>query len=221
MMSIPIVLDEAEKILQQVPSLGRSLYDRHTDDSGVVYASRLRPLTNMQPNYVNWLAGGPRHFSGDFFIMGWLDSIGVEFDVATDEDIDRFGASLLKKYAVVITGSHPEYPTPAAFDAFEDYVGAGGKLMYLGANGFFWITTYLNNLRTAIEVRRGYAAQRNWTSHAAELYHSSTGEMGGLEASRSRPEPAARRWRGRRGLGAGFRVHPDSAKLLAGVGLGL
>lgn len=179
MMSIPIVLDQAERTLQQVPSLGRSLYDRHSDGSGVIYASRLRPIPNMQPNYINWLAGGPRHFSGDFFITGWLDNIGVEFDVATDEDVDRFGIKLLERYEVVLTGSHPEYPTPAAFDAFEAHVGGGGKLMYLGANGFFWVTTYTSGQRTAIEVRRGYSAQRNWTSHPAELYHSSTGGTGG------------------------------------------
>ncbi|PBB40179.1 hypothetical protein CK222_29485 [Mesorhizobium sp. WSM3866] len=188
MMSFPIVLDKAETILQQMPSLGRSLYDRHSDDSGVIYSSRLRPLTNMQPNYINWLAGGPRHFSGDFFITGWLDSIGIEFDVATDEDVDSLGKSLLDNYDVVLTGSHPEYPTAAEFDAFEDYVTGGGKLMYLGANGFFWVTSYVNKLRTAVEVRRGYAAQRNWTSHAAELYHSSTGEMGGAYRHRGRDQ---------------------------------
>ncbi|WP_366667114.1 N,N-dimethylformamidase beta subunit family domain-containing protein [Mesorhizobium sp.] len=213
MMSFPIVLDKAETLLQQMPSLGRSLYDRHSDDSGVIYASRLRPLTNMQPNYINWLAGGPRHFSGDFFITGWLDSIGIEFDVATDEDVDILGKSLLDAYDVVLTGSHPEYPTVAEFDAFEDYVKGGGKLMYLGANGFFWVTSYVNKLRTAIEVRRGYAAQRNWTSHAAELYHSSTGEMGGAYRHRGRDQNpflgvgmAAAGW----GPASGFTRTPES-----------
>ncbi|TGS14250.1 hypothetical protein EN852_013530 [Mesorhizobium sp. M2E.F.Ca.ET.209.01.1.1] len=213
MMSFPIVLDKAETILQQMPSLGRSLYDRHSDDSGVIYASRLRPLTNMQPNYINWLAGGPRHFSGDFFITGWLDSIGVEFDVATDEDVDSLGKDLLDSYDVVLTGSHPEYPTAAEFDAFENYVKGGGKLMYLGANGFFWATSYVNKLRTAIEVRRGYAAQRNWTSHAAELYHSSTGEMGGAYRHRGRDQNpflgvgmAAAGW----GPASGFTRTPES-----------
>jgi N,N-dimethylformamidase len=167
----------------------------------------------MQPNYINWLAGGPRHFSGDFFITGWLDSIGVEFDVATDEDVDSLGKGLLDSYDVVLTGSHPEYPTSAEFDAFEDYVKGGGRLMYLGANGFFWVTSYVNKLRIAIEVRRGYAAQRNWTSHAGELYHSSTGEMGGAYRHRGRDQNpflgvgmAAAGW----GPASGFTRTPES-----------
>jgi N,N-dimethylformamidase len=179
LMSSPIQLDRAEELLQGVPGLGRSLYDTHSDGSGVMYATTRRPMVNMRPNYVNWLSAGRRHFSADLFIIGWLEHLEILFDVMTEEDIDARGTHALAPYDLVITGSHPEYPTVTEYEAFESYVGNGGKVMYLGANGFYWVTSYTGEDRTGIEVRRGYTATRNWTSHPAELHHSSTGELGG------------------------------------------
>lgn len=188
LMSFPIELDHAEEQLEARPELGRSLYDTHSDGSGVAYASRLRPLTNTAPNHRNWLVGGRRHFSADFFIVGWLESTGTPFDVATDEDLDREGAALFDGYDVVVTGSHPEYVTENELDAFESFSRGAGRVMYLGANGFFWVTSYTGPGRHTIEVRRGNAAQRNWTSHAAEIHHSSTGEVGAAWMHRGRDQ---------------------------------
>ncbi|MDT2006629.1 hypothetical protein FXW78_22130 [Rhodococcus opacus] len=133
----------------------------------------------MRPNYVNWLSCGRRHFSADLFITGWLEHLGIAFDVITEEDLDEGGAEALRPYDVVITGSHPEYPTVAEYEAIEQYIDGSGKVMYLGANGFYWVASYTDEQRNGIEVRRGYTSQRNWTSHPAELYHSSSGELGG------------------------------------------
>jgi N,N-dimethylformamidase len=188
LMSFPIKLDDAEKILQAHPELGRSIYDTHADGSGVHYTSRLRPLTNFQPNYMNWLVGGPRHFSADFFITGWLNSIGVEFDVATEESVHVEGVDLLKPYDVIITGSHPEYPSTEGLEAYEAYALSGGNIMYLGANGFYWVASYLDESRSGIESRRGYSTVRNWSSHPAELHHSSNGERGGSYRHRGRDQ---------------------------------
>lgn len=184
----PIRLDTAEELLQDEPRLGRSLYDRHADGSGVMHASRLRPLTNLQPNHWNWLSSGPRHFSADFFITGWLEKAGVRFDVTTEQDLDERGLELLKHYDVVVSGSHPEYPTEAILDAIEGYIHAGGRFMYMGANGFFWVTDFLDGGRDAIEVRRGYAAQRNWTSHPAEVHQATTGKQGAAWRHRGRDQ---------------------------------
>jgi N,N-dimethylformamidase len=59
--------------------------------------------------------------------------------------------------------------------------------MYLGGNGFFWVTSYDDRSTDVIEVRRGYAAQRNWTSHPGEVHHSTTGEPGGAWMHLGRP----------------------------------
>lgn len=122
-----------------------------------------------------------------FHITGWLESKGIRFDVATDEDVHRYGTDLLNNYELIITGSHPEYPTTQEYDAIESFVEHGGRLMYLGGNGFYWVTSFDGPNTQTLECRRGYSGVRNWTSHPAELYHSSTGEVGGqhLHAGRN------------------------------------
>ncbi|KAA9164024.1 N,N-dimethylformamidase [Amycolatopsis acidicola] len=179
MMDFPIRLDDAERTLRDHPEFGRSVYDSHADGSGVVYASVRRPLLNVRPDHHNWLVGGRRHFGADLFILGWLRRTGIAFDVVTDNEVHRQGRELLGRYDVVVTGSHPEYVTAEHYAAVIDYLDGGGNLMYLGANGFYWVTSYLDEEHSGIEIRRGYAATRDWSSHPAELHHSSTGQLGG------------------------------------------
>jgi N,N-dimethylformamidase len=186
MMAGPIELAPEDVFLREHPELGLSLYDTHADGSGTVYSSRLRPILNLRPDYVTWLTAGRRHLAADFYLTGWLERLGVDHDVATDEDLDRLGEELLARYRVVVTGTHPEYITAREYDALSAYAAAGGRIMYLGANGFFWVTSFTDESRTAVECRRGFAAQRNWTSHPAETLHSSTGEQGGAWLHRAR-----------------------------------
>ncbi len=186
MMAGPIHLAREDELLRDHPELGLSLYDTHADGSGAMYSSRLRPILNLKPDYVTWLTAGRRHFAADFYLTGWLDGLGVEHDVATDEDLDERGTSLLSRYQVVVTGTHPEYVTAREYDALTDYARSGGRIMYLGANGFFWVTSFTDESRAVVECRRGFAAQRNWTSHPAETFHSSTGEQGGAWLHRGR-----------------------------------
>ena len=40
-------------------------------------------------------------------------------------------------------------------DGLQDYLMTRGKVMYLGGNGFFWITGLTDDLST-IEVRRSF-----------------------------------------------------------------
>ncbi len=47
-------------------------------------------------------------------VQDWLEHQGIEFDIHTDEDLHREGVDLLRRYRVVLTGSHPEYNN--AFD---------------------------------------------------------------------------------------------------------
>ena len=37
-----------------------------------------------------------------------------------------------------MTGTHPEYHTEDTLDALQAYIETGGRLMYLGGNGFYW-----------------------------------------------------------------------------------
>ena len=75
-----------------------STYDVHTDGSPVLYTSRLRPNLTMRPKYNFWYLhlgrGGPWQFNADLHLVDWLDAQGYEYDVATDEDVQREGAEL-------------------------------------------------------------------------------------------------------------------------------
>jgi N,N-dimethylformamidase len=55
-----------------------------------------------------------------------------------------------------VTGSHPEYHTPNTLNAFQDYVDAGGRLAYLGGNGFYW---RIATSRRHSQCRRGEACR--------------------------------------------------------------
>ena len=71
----------------------KSIYELHTDGSGVAYASRLRPLVNMRSDYgMPLLLGGPHQFPADMELLEWLDSREHRYDVLTDEDLHTEGA---------------------------------------------------------------------------------------------------------------------------------
>lgn len=187
MKSTPIVGTANDFYLGEHPELGLSLYDLHPDGIGVRLSSAKRPILNWRPDYHAWLTDGPRHYTADFYILGWLDAAGITADIATDEDLDRDGLELLDQYDVVLTGSHPEYHSERMLDALEGFVARGGRLMYLGGNGFYWVTSYDPERRHVIEVRRGFAGNGDFRSPVGEAYHATTGEIGGIWRLRGRP----------------------------------
>jgi N,N-dimethylformamidase len=159
-----------------------SLYEFHTDGSGVAYTTRLRPLVNMRPLYRKPVAHfkSTHQFNEDLYLVDWLEAMGHEFDVATDEDLHFEGTDLLNQYKVILTGSHPEYWSEPMYTALEAYLNAGGRLMYLGGNGFYWVTSVDPQRPHIIEVRRSEAGVRTWQAEAGEYHNSTTGELGGL-----------------------------------------
>nr|WP_156524207.1 N,N-dimethylformamidase beta subunit family domain-containing protein [Gordonia sp. LAM0048] len=181
-----VIPQEADTYVDDHPELGLSLYDWHRDGTGVRFASRLRPLLNMRPFHRNWLNDSYRHFGADFYLIEWLRRRGFDFDVATDEDLHREGRSLLDSYRVVLTGSHPEYVSERMVDAIEEYRRAGGNLMYLGGNGFYWPVAYSPHEPAVIEMRRGVSGARNFDSPPGEAALSFTGESGGIWRNRGR-----------------------------------
>jgi N,N-dimethylformamidase len=172
---------DVDRYMAEHRELGLSLYDVHSDGSGVAYSSRLRPILNMRPKYRAWrLQDAPRHFAADLYLIGWLEAHGFAYDVITDEDLHREGRDLLATYQVVLTGSHPEYYTSAMHSGVQQYLEHGGRLMYLGGNGFYWVTSIDPTRPHVIELRRGTTGTRAWESLPGEVDHSTTGEPGGL-----------------------------------------
>ena len=176
----PLNRDPRDLYLVDHPELSSSLYDFHRDGSGFIYASRLRPITNLRPKYRKWRKGGPRHLASDLYLVDWLEHKGFSCDIITDEDLHAEGLELLREYRVLLTGTHPEYTTDAMLSALEQYLGQWGRLMYLGGNGFYWVTGISGEKPHVLEVRRGHAGSRTWESAPGEVHHSTTGEMGGL-----------------------------------------
>lgn len=177
--------------LNEHPEIGSSLYDRHSDGSGVAYSSRLRPILNFRPGVTNsWIgpAGtAPWQFNADLALIAWLEARGIPYDVITDEDLQAEGLPLLARYRAVITGSHPEYYSKEMYDGLAAYLERGGRLMYLGGNGFYWRIAYHRTLPGVIELRRAEDGIRDWVAEGGEYYHSFTGEYGGMWSRMGRP----------------------------------
>jgi N,N-dimethylformamidase len=179
-----LVLGSEDIYLYQHPEFGLSTYDHHADGSGVCYVSRLRPIPNMRPHHR--FGGTLWGLAADLHLVDWLNTKGFRYDAITDEDLHREGAALLGDYKVVLTGTHPEYYSSAMLDAMESYLTAGGRLMYLGGNGFYWVTSYHPDKPYLVEVRKAEGGSHAWQARAGEYYHSTTGERGGVWRSRAR-----------------------------------
>ncbi|MEQ9811979.1 MAG: hypothetical protein RLO50_04300 [Azospirillaceae bacterium] len=174
------VLDETDLLLLSHPGLGKSTYDNHTDGSIVLYSSLDRPVTNFRPK------GRIYKFCQDMLIIAWAEAAGFDLDILTDEDLHREGGAALAGYRTVLTGSHPEYWSTPMLDALEGWLRQGGRLMYLGGNGFFWRTAYHPDRPSAVEVRRT-GMERIWAGGAGEQVFSSVPEPGGSWSRVGRP----------------------------------
>ncbi len=169
------VVSPEERYLNRHPEYGNSMYDVHNDGTGVCYSSRLRPLINIRPTHP-WLW----QLSADMHLVEWLESQAIPFDVITDEDMHQDGVSLLERYACVMTGSHPEYYSTPMWDAVHAFTQRGGRLMYMGGNGFYWRVAYRDDKPGVMEMRRTEDGSRSWASEPGEYYMAFSGEYGGL-----------------------------------------
>ena len=157
-----------------------SLYDRHTDGSGVSYSSRLRPILNMRPKYYMAMLGGyPHQLNADLHLLDWMEAKGHGYDVVTDEDLHFEGEELLAPYRVTVTGTHPEYWSGPMLEGLKGYLARGGRLMYLGGNGFYWVTS-IDPERPHVAAVRRWRGTGTWEVGPGEGYHSTTGEPGSL-----------------------------------------
>jgi N,N-dimethylformamidase len=173
------------------PLYGRSTYNRHDDGAGISLSSRLRPILTIRPGYITFddaKGSGLRHFVADTHLLAWLEDKGFDYDIVTDEDLDDEGLDLLKPYRVLLTGSHPEYHTPRMLDAIEAYTHQGGRLCYLGGNGFYWrIARDAARLPHTIEIRRAEGGIRAWAAEPGEYFHQLDGALGGMWRRSRRP----------------------------------
>ena len=167
------------------PQFGLSCYNHHSDGSGVSLVTQLRPMLDTRPRQFVLMdpapggSGTSRWVADNYFDL-WLHTIGVDHDVITDHDLHAEGLAAIAPYRVVIAGQHPEYHSERMMQAFEDHLGQGGRLMYLGGNGFYWRAEPSADRPDTLEVRRAEGGIRVWETMPGESYHAFGGGYGGL-----------------------------------------
>ena len=168
-------MQPGEVFLQEHPEYGLSTYDDHSDGSGVRYASRLRPVSQVGPK-----TDPVWNINADTHILGWLEEKGIAYDVITDEDLHNEGVAVLKHYSAVITGAHPEYFTTPMWDGLRTFLTRGGRMAYLGGNGFIWRCAMSDAVPGVVELRRAEDGIRYRSEEPGEYYLEFNGEYGGL-----------------------------------------
>ncbi len=144
-----VELGAEDKYLMVHPELGPSAYDVHEDGTDVTHVSHRRPNLFMRTTN--------RHFEGyvsDLYLVDWLEANKIDYEVATDDDLHRFGSEMLNGVKVVVTGTHPEYVSDREFDALAEFQRDGGRMMYLGGNGFQSRITFSPDRPWIMENRR-------------------------------------------------------------------
>jgi N,N-dimethylformamidase len=97
------------------------------------------------------------------------------------------GIEAISGYKALTTGSHPEYHTPQTLDALLEYRNSGGKLLYLGGNGFYWRVAIHPQEKGIIEIRRAEGGIRAWAAEPGEYFNAFDGGYGGLWRRNGRP----------------------------------
>jgi len=177
------VMQNTDVFLHEHREFGASCYDSHSDGSGVCYTSRLRPVLTMRPKYQSWLGGKGSslwQMNADTHITDWLEAQGFTYDCITDEDLHHEGYEALAPYRLFMTSTHHEYWSKQMWDGLDAFKKNGGRLIYMGANAWYWRVAFHQTRPGLMEVRRTEGGIRAWAAEPGEYYHSFTGEYGGL-----------------------------------------
>ena len=179
-------LMESDIEMLKLAEFGLSTYDHHSDGSGCCFSSWRRPIANMRPKHRLSAMGFPWGLGADLSLLWWLENEGYDFEVITDHDLHKEGLPLLESYKVIINCTHPEYYSERMLDATEDYLSNGGRVIYSGGNGYYWVTAIKEDEPHCIEVRKLDYGSRSWQAFPGEGYLISTGECSGLWRARGR-----------------------------------
>jgi len=113
--------------------------DDNSDGRGDTWYAGTGQTARLDRPFLN--RGVPPHFRHyDLPFLHWIARTGKRVDVLSDEDINgtRAGRELAKAYDLVIFSGHHEYVTDHEYRVMQQYRDAGGNLMFLFANDFFW-----------------------------------------------------------------------------------
>ena len=100
------------------------------------YQRPLRDVFNPSRTDAAYHYSSKHQTRGELWALNWLRENGVVFDAYSDVDI-HVGVPNLKNYKAIIFTTHPEYVSQGLMNAVQEYLDAGGSLIYLGGNGLF------------------------------------------------------------------------------------
>ncbi len=207
------ILAEIDIEMYKNPEFGHGCYDSWADGQGVCYSSYHRPVVNMRPKYRIASMNTTWQFPADLSVIGWLEYKKYDYDVVTDEDLDREGVAALAPYKCVITGTHPEYYSDRMLDATEDYIAGGGRYIYLGANGYYCNVAHRLDEPWVLECRKFGQGWKAWEARPGEHYMATNGQKGAAWRARGRaPQKLVGTGFVGEGFGASMPFHrmPDS-----------
>jgi hypothetical protein len=140
----PILVEVPVNTWQAYNSFGgKSLYDFNS--TSLVPANRV----SFDRPYL-WQAAGDQPVSKwELPVVRFLEREGDDVSSATDTDVDRDPAILLRHRVVIVAG-HGEYWTKGMRDAFEAALAKGTNLAFLGANIAYWQVRYEDGGRTMV-----------------------------------------------------------------------
>jgi hypothetical protein len=103
------------------------------------YAQRERRTISVVRPFL--YRGVPMRFrSYDLPFLHWLAWTNRAVDYLAQRDLERIveGRRLRRLYDLIVFPGHHEYVTTREYDVVTQYRNAGGNLMFLSANNFFW-----------------------------------------------------------------------------------
>ncbi|KAE9363491.1 hypothetical protein N431DRAFT_474518 [Stipitochalara longipes BDJ] len=97
-------------------------------------------------------------------------------------DVHRDGSgwnAAISQYSTLITGCHPEYPSLQTLDTYTGFAKFGGKIIFLGGNGFYWVSETDPQQPYRLEVRKGRSRlpvyhTPSWREDAFSLWRASS-----------------------------------------------
>lgn len=181
----PVIVPE-DLEYKKLEEFGLSTYDHHSDGAGCCYSSWRRPIITLRPRYRMPMLSYPWGLPADLSLLWWLEHAGYDFDLITDHDLAAEGQAALAPYNVIINCTHPEYYSQSMMDATEDYLRDGGRVMYLGGNGYYWVTEFRPEAPHCIEVRKLDSGSRAWQAEPGEGHLATSGTKSGLWRNRGR-----------------------------------
>ena len=162
------------------------LYERHSDGSGTTHVSHLRPILNMRPKFRYRVWAAPSRFPADLYLIDWLEATGHR---STSSPTTTCTPKAPTCWPPTTSSSPAPTPNTGPSDmlaGMRAYLDQGGRLMYLGGNGFFGVTTIDPERPHIAEVRR-WGTSWPFEMPPAQRVHSTTGEPGGTWRNRGVP----------------------------------